>query len=257
MLEVTSLTKLYAARAAVKDLSFKVKSGEILGLVGPNGAGKTTTMRTVAGIIPATEGTITVSSFDIRSAPIEAKRRLAFVPDDPNLFTNLTVFEHLEFTAELYGCAPGWRDDAARILAELEMTDRASSTASELSRGMRQKVAIACAFLHSPSLLMLDEPLTGLDPRGIRTLYAMLRESAQKGAAVIVSSHLLSQIETLCTQFLIVREGRALAIGTKDEIRLQFPHLGGAASLEDIFFHATEAPARGALAVPPAEHHSS
>ena len=249
MLEVQSLVKLYGGRAAVTGLSFSLQAGEILGLVGPNGAGKTTTMRSIAGIIPATSGDVTVAGFHVRTSPIEAKRCLAFVPDDPNLFTNLTVLEHLEFTAELYGCPTNWRDTATRLLAELEMTERADSAASELSRGMRQKVAIACAFLHDPRLLMLDEPLTGLDPRGIRTLYDMLRRSAAGGAAVIVSSHLLSQIETLCTRFLIVREGRALALGTKDEIRAQFPHLGGGASLEEIFFHATE-PAGGAAPPP-------
>ncbi len=254
LLRVESLVKLYGGRAAVRELSFTAAAGEILGLVGPNGAGKTTTMRTIAGILPATSGEIVVGGHSVRTAAIEVKRRVAFVPDDPNLFTNLTVAEHLEFTAELYGCKDGgaaggsdWRARAAHLLAELEMTDRADSAASELSRGMRQKVAIACAFLHEPSLLMLDEPLTGLDPRGIRTLYAMLRRSAADGAAVIISSHLLSQIEALCTRFLIVREGRALAAGTKDEIRAQFPHLGDAASLEDIFFHATES-----RAAPPA-----
>ena len=249
MIEVRSLVKLYGGRAAVTGLSFSLEAGEILGLVGPNGAGKTTTMRAIAGIIPATSGDVTVAGFHVRTSPIEAKRLLAFVPDDPNLFTNLTVREHLEFTAELYACTANWRETAKRLLAELEMTDRADSAASELSRGMRQKVAIACAFLHDPRLLMLDEPLTGLDPRGIRTLYDMLRRSAALGAAVIVSSHLLSQIETLCTRFLIVREGRALALGTKDEIRAQFPHLGGGASLEEIFFHATES--GGGSAPPP------
>jgi ABC-2 type transport system ATP-binding protein len=242
MLAVRSLRKVYGDRAAVSDLSFDVAPGDILGLVGPNGAGKTTTMRVVAGVLPPTEGTVAVGGFDVRAQPIEAKRRLALVPDDPNLFGNLTVTEHLEFTSQVYRLAAGWEERGARLLAELELTERRDDLASELSRGMRQKVAIACALLHEPSLLMLDEPLTGLDPRGIRTLYATLRRRAQEGAAVVVSSHLLGQIEGLCTRFLILAAGRRLFHGTKEEIRAQLGSLREDASLEEIFFQATEGP---------------
>lgn len=245
MLQVRSLAKFYGDRAAVSDLSFELPAGEILGLVGPNGAGKTTTLRIVAGVLPPTSGTVAVAGFDVRAQPIEAKRRLALVPDDPNLFGNLTVGEHLEFTAQVYALAEGWAARGDRLLAELELTERKDDLASELSRGMRQKVAIACALLHDPSLLMLDEPLTGLDPRGIRTLYATLRRRAQDGAAVVVSSHLLGQIEGLCSRFLILAAGRRLFLGTKDEIRTQLGTLREDASLEEIFFQATERPSGG------------
>jgi len=244
VLEVEGLVKLYGGRAAVEGLSFSASPGDILGLVGPNGAGKTTTMRTIAGVFPPSEGTVRVAGHDLRREPLEAKRRLALVPDDPSLFANLTVEEHLEFTAQVYGVAD-WRPRADGMLRDLELTDRADSPASDLSRGMRQKVAIACAFLHAPSLLMLDEPLTGLDPRGIRTLYDLLRRRAAEGAAVVVSSHLLGQIEGLCTRFLILRAGRRLFLGTKEEIRAQLPALRDDASLEEIFFRATEGGALG------------
>jgi ABC-2 type transport system ATP-binding protein len=240
LLDVRGLTKVYGDREAVTGLEFALAGGEILGLVGPNGAGKTTTMRAVSGVLPLTAGTVRVAGFDVRSQPMDAKRHLALVPDDPNLFGNLTVGEHLEFTSQVYGLAGGWRDRAASLLAELELTERRDDLASELSRGMRQKVAIACALLHEPSLLMLDEPLTGLDPRGIRTLYAALRRRAREGAAVLVSSHLLGQIEGLCTRFLILRQGRRLFLGTKDEIRAQLPSMRDDATLEEIFFQATE-----------------
>ena len=240
MLEVRSLHKLYGDREAVHDLSFDVADGEILGLVGPKGAGKTTPMRIVAGVLPPTAGTVRVAAHDVRTDSLEAKRRMALVPDDPNLFGNLTVGEHLEFTAQVYRLAAGWEARGAALLGEFELTERRDDLASDLSRGMRQKVAITCALLHEPSLLMLDEPLTGLDPRGIRTLYASLRRRAQEGAAVLVSSHLLGQIEGLCTRFLILGNGRRLFSGTKDEIRAQLPALREDASLEEIFFQATE-----------------
>jgi len=254
MLAVRSLHKVYGVRAALCDLSFDLAPGEILGLVGPNGAGKTTTMRIVAGVLPPTSGTVAIAGFDVRRDALEAKRRMAFVPDDPSLFGNLTVGEHLEFTAQVYGLAADWRTRGDRLLAEMELTERKDDLASELSRGMRQKVAIACALLHDPTLLMLDEPLTGLDPRGIRTLYATLRRRAQEGAAVVVSSHLLGQIEGLCTRFLILATGRRLFDGTKDQIRTELGSLRTDASLEEIFFQATEglaAPEPGAVPVPP------
>ena len=240
MLEVTDLRKTYGDREALQGLTFGAAAGEILGLVGPNGAGKTTTMRIVAGVLPATSGTVRVAGHDVRTDSLEAKRRMALVPDDPNLFGNLTVGEHLEFTSQVYGLAAGWEARAAALLTELELSERRDDLASELSRGMRQKVAIACAVLHEPSLLMLDEPLTGLDPRGIRTLYASLRRRAADGAAIVVSSHLLGQIEGFCTRFLILGTGRRLFLGTKEEIRAQLPAMRSDASLEEIFFEATE-----------------
>ena len=239
MIEVRGFTKAYGARVAVRDLAFRVGPGEIVGLVGPNGAGKTTTLRSLAGILRPSAGTLAVGGFDVVREPIEARRRLALVPDDPPLFTSLTVWEHLVLTAQLYDLS-GWEERAGALLGELELAARRDDLADELSRGMRQKLCVACALLHEPGALLLDEPLTGLDPRGMRTLFAALRRRAAEGAAVVVSSHLLAQIEALCTRFLVLREGRLLFDGSKQQIAARLPALRGDASLEELFFEATE-----------------
>ncbi|HYJ78087.1 MAG TPA: ABC transporter ATP-binding protein [Longimicrobiaceae bacterium] len=250
VIAVDRFSKRYDGRLAVDALSFSVGPGEIVGLVGPNGAGKTTTLRAIAGVHPPTSGQIRVAGHDVVAEPVQAKRRLAIIPDEPHLFNSLTVWEHLEFAARVYR-VEGWEAAAGALLQELELADRRGSLADELSRGMRQKVAVACALLHDPAALLLDEPLTGLDPRGIRTLYATLRRRAEQGAAVLLSSHLLGQIEGLCTGFLIVREGRLLFRGTREEMRERYASLGGGASLEDIFFHVTEGGEPAALAPVP------
>ncbi|HET6763969.1 MAG TPA: ABC transporter ATP-binding protein [Longimicrobiaceae bacterium] len=247
VLAVRGLVKTYAKRRAVDGLSFVAAPGEVLGLVGPNGAGKTTTLRTIAGILPVESGTVAVAGHDLVRQPVEARRRLALVPDNPQLFEQLSVWEHLDFTARLYGVAQ-WQPRAVRLLDELELGDRRDSLADELSRGMRQKLALACALVHDPAVLLLDEPLTGLDPRGIRTLFDLVRRRAAEGAAVVLSSHLLGQIESLCSHVLIVRQGRRVFGGSKAELRAEFPQLGPDASLEELFFHAVEGaePAAGA-----------
>ena len=164
----------------MQSLSFVVRPGDVLGLVGPNGAGKTTTLRALAGILQPTSGSIRISGFDLRTDPVAAKSRLAFIPDEPALFDYLTVTEHLHFVARLYGV----RDAAPRIpvlLEELELTAKANALPSELSRGMKQKLAIACGLLHQPSALLLDEPLTGLDPVGIRRMKETIAARAREG----------------------------------------------------------------------------
>lgn len=233
MIDVTGLTKLYGDRAAVKDLSFQVAPGEVLGLVGPNGAGKTTTLRSIAGIIVPTAGSIRIAGHDLVAEPIAAKRRLALIPDEPQLFDYLTVSEHLGFMARLYGVADADKRSRA-LLAELELSDRANAFPPELSRGMRQKLAIACGLLHDPGVLMFDEPLTGLDPLGIRRMKATIKARADAGAAVVLSSHLLHLVEELCTRVLLLRLGSVVASGTIPEIVAERPELVGR-SLEDIF----------------------
>jgi ABC-2 type transport system ATP-binding protein len=248
MIEVEELTKRYQDRTAVDRLTFTVQGGEILGLVGPNGAGKTTTMRAIAGIHPPSEGRVRIAGHDVERDAIAAKRLLALIPDEPQLFPSLTVWEHLDFTARVYGVR-GWQAEGERLLEELELLDRRGSMADELSKGMRQKVAVASALLHEPRALLLDEPLTGLDPRGIRTLYDTLRRRAADGTAVVLSSHLLGQIEGLCTSFLILRQGRLLFHGSREALRARYAEeTGPDATLEDIFFHVTE----GTPAPPPA-----
>jgi ABC-2 type transport system ATP-binding protein len=240
MLVVKELTKRFEHRTAVDALSFDVRPGEILGLVGPNGAGKTTTLRCIAGILGPDRGGVTVDGIEVATQPIAAKRRLALVPDEPHLFARLSVWEHLELAARLYDVSD-WRPLANDLLAEFELTERRDTLAETLSRGMRQKVAVASALIHAPSLLMLDEPLVGLDPRGIRTLFATLRRHAGGGRAVVMSSHLLGQIEPHCTRFLILRAGTKLFHGSKAEIAAELPAMRHDATLEEIFFGATEA----------------
>jgi ABC-2 type transport system ATP-binding protein len=237
VIEVDHYSKLYGEFRAVHDLSFTVAPGDVLGLVGPNGAGKTSTLRALAGILPPSDGTIRVNGIDLQQEPVRAKRHLAFIPDEPQLFEYLTVVEHLRFMGRLYGVA----DTEARIeplLHELELDGKRDSLPTELSRGMRQKLAIACGLLHDPVALMLDEPLTGLDPVGIRRMKGTIADRARAGTAVILSSHLLHLVEELCTRLLVIRKGERVAYGTVDEIVAERPELAGR-SLEDLFIALT------------------
>jgi ABC-2 type transport system ATP-binding protein len=240
VISVRGLTKLYGDFTAVRSISFDVGVGEVLGLVGPNGAGKTTTLRCLAGIIAPSRGTVAIAGHDIQREAIEAKRALAFIPDEPHLFEYLTVEEHLRFIARLYGVADV-EDRMPVLLRELELTEKRRSMPGELSRGMRQKLAIACGLLHSPSALILDEPLTGLDPGGMRRMRETIAARAAAGAAVILSSHLLNLVEELCTKLLVVRLGECVAYGTVDEIIDAHPELAGR-SLEDMFLALTGDP---------------
>ena len=243
---VQEFHKSYDNVVAVQGLSFVIQPGEILGMLGPNGAGKTTTMRALCGILPPTHGRLMVAGHDVTQDPVAAKRELAYVPDDPHLFDTLTVWEHLEFTAAAYR-TPNFEPAAEKLLEQFELTDKRDTVAQELSRGMRQKVAICCAYVHNPKAIMFDEPLTGLDPRGIRTMKTSVRERAAAGAAVMVSSHLLALVEDLCTHLLIIHHGKRLFFGPLAEARESFGGLDKDASLEELFFHATEVQAAASL----------
>ena len=243
VIEVANFHKTYRSTQAVEDLTFNVQPGQILGLVGPNGAGKTSTLRSIAGIIPPSGGSIRVAGHDIVRDAIPAKAKLAYVPDDPKLFDTLTVWEHLEFMASAYR-VPNWQAIGDGLLQQFELTEKRNTMAQELSRGMRQKVAMSCAYLHDPQALLFDEPHTGLDPRGIRTMRESVMVRAQAGAAVIVSSHLLEIVEDMCTHLLILHKGKNVFFGTMSEARTAF---GDNASLEDVFFRITEGGAAPAL----------
>ncbi len=233
MIEVESLTKRFRSFPAVTALDFTVSAGEVLGLVGPNGAGKTTTLRCIAGILAPSSGRIRVVGHDLATEPIPAKSALAFIPDEPHLFEYLTVEEHLVFVGRLYQVTEA-RPRLESLLAELELADRRNALPAELSRGMKQKLAIACGLLHGPSALILDEPLTGLDPLSIRRMKETIVGRARDGAAVILSSHLLHLVEEICTRVLIMRDGARVALGTIAEIIAERPELAGR-PLEDVF----------------------
>lgn len=244
MIQVIDFHKAYRGTVAVEALSFDVQPGQVLGLLGPNGAGKTTTMRAIAGVIPPTRGKLLVEGHDVVNEPVTAKRLLAYVPDDPKLFDALTVWEHLQFIASAYRVT-NFEADALALLDLFELTPKRDALAQELSRGMRQKVAICCAYLHHPKAILFDEPLTGLDPHGIRTMKESVRQRAAAGAAVVVSSHLLSLIEDLCTHLLILHHGRRIFFGPVQDARTAFASVSGDSSLEEVFFRATEGEAAG------------
>lgn len=234
--EVVDFRKEYAGTIAADGISFSLPRGVVGALVGPNGAGKTTTMRSLCGVLRPTSGSLKVAGYDVQAHPLEVKQRVAYVPDDPPLFETLTVWEHIQFVASAYGVSD-YRAVAEELLEQLELTNKRKSLASELSRGMRQKVAIACAYLHQPEVMFFDEPLTGLDPAAIRMLKETMRAKAAQGATVLVSSHLLALVEDLCQHLIIFQRGRCLFSGTLSEARASFPD---AQTLEDVYFRFTD-----------------
>ena len=235
MITISNLSKVYGELKAVDDFSFTVNPGEIVGLIGPNGAGKTSTLRCVAGIQAPSGGTIMIAGHDIVEDPVPAKQQLAFMADEPHLFDYLTVAEHLRLTGRIYKV----REFEARsnaLIRELQLTGKEQSLPGELSRGMKQKVAIACGLLHEPKALLFDEPLTGLDPLGIRQMKSTIVARGQAGAAVLVSSHLLHLVEEICTRVVIIDHGKKVADGTMSELSA---HASEGSNLEQIFLKVT------------------
>ena len=224
--------------AAVDDLSFTVGAGEIVGLIGPNGAGKTTTLRSLAGILRPTSGHLRIDGHDLIEAPLEAKQCLAFMPDEPHLFEYLTVEEHLRLVARLYG-VPDFEARAAALIEELELKGKERSLPGELSRGMRQKVVIACGLVRNATTLLFDEPLTGLDPLGIRRMRNTIVARAREGAAILLSSHLLHLVEEVCSRVIIMDRGKKIADGTFAELAARPDLVTAGSSLEQIFLRVT------------------
>ena len=223
---------------AVDDLSFAVASGEIVGLIGPNGAGKTTTLRSLAGILRPTSGRVRIDGHDLIDDPLEARRRLAFMPDEPHLFEYLTVEEHLRLVARLYG-VDDFDRRANALLDELELKGKEGSLPGELSRGMRQKVVIACGLVRPATTLLFDEPLTGLDPIGIRRMRNTIVARARDGAAILLSSQLLHLVEEVCSRVIIMDRGRKIADGTFAELASRADLATAGSSLEQIFLRVT------------------
>lgn len=235
-IEVIDFRKVYDSTIAADGISFSLPAGTVGALVGPNGAGKTTTIRALCGIIRPTSGSLRVAGYDVLTDPLRVKQQVAYVPDDPPLFETLTVWEHLKFIASAYQVSD-LEERGADLLAQLNLEGKKNSLASELSRGMRQKVAIACAYLHSPAVLFFDEPLTGLDPAAIRLLKRTMVEKTEQGATVLVSSHLLALVEDICRHLIILRQGKCLFSGS---VALAKETYATSGSLEEVFFKVTE-----------------
>jgi len=238
---VEDFHKTYGGTVAVAGLTFEVQGGEILGLVGPNGAGKTTTLRALAGILTPTRGRLIICGHDLAEEAVAAKAALAYMPDEPKLFDQLTVWEHFRFIASAYRLKE-WSARAEALLAQFELAEKRDTLGADLSRGMRQKVAICCGYLHQPQVIMFDEPLTGLDPYGIRAMNDSIRMRAQAGAAILISSHLLSLVEDLCTSVLILHRGQQLVHSSLADLRSHLTESGRKETLEDFFFRLMEAP---------------
>jgi len=240
------LCRTYGEVSAVQDLSFEAGPGEIVGLIGPNGAGKTTTLRCLSGILRPTSGQVVVGGHDLAQAPLAAKKQLAFMPDEPHLFEYMTVEEHLRLVGRLYGIADV--DTRARpLLDELELAGRERLLPGELSRGMRQKVVIACGLVRDPPVLLFDEPLTGLDPIGIRRMRDTIVRRAKGGAVVLLSSHLLPLVQEICTRVLIMDRGRKMADGSVEQLAARADLAEAGSTLEQIFLRVTghDGPVRG------------
>jgi ABC-2 type transport system ATP-binding protein len=223
---------------AVDDFTFAAAGGEIIGLIGPNGAGKTTTLRTLAGILRPTAGRVAIDGHDIVADSIAAKRRLAFMPDEPHLFEYLTVEEHLRLVARLYR-VEDFERRARALIEELELKGKERSLPGELSRGMRQKVVIACGLVRDATTLLFDEPLTGLDPVGIHRMRETIVARGRAGACVLVSSHLLHMVEEICTRVIIMDHGRKVADGTVAELASRAELAAAGSNLEQIFLRVT------------------
>jgi len=237
-ISVMRLCRTYGEVTAVQDLSFEAAPGEIVGLIGPNGAGKTTTLRCLSGILRPTSGQIVVCGHDMAQSPLAAKKQLAFMPDEPHLFEYMTVEEHLRLVGRLYGIADV--DTRARpLLEELELAGRERLLPGELSRGMRQKVMIACGLVRDPPVLLFDEPLTGLDPIGIRRMRDTIVRRARGGAVVLLSSHLLPLVQEICTRVLIMDHGRKMADGSVEQLAATANMAEAGSTLEQIFLRVT------------------
>ena len=238
LIETRNLVKRYGDKLAVDNVSLQIQSGEVFGFLGPNGAGKTTTIKMIVGLLQPTSGSVHVAGVDVQAQPLLAKASCGYVPDTPNLYAKLTGRELLRFVGDLYDLDR--RQVAQRtdeLLRVLDLTAAADDTVDSYSHGMQQKASLASALMHDPKVLVLDEPTVGLDPKSARLIKDLLRQMAERGAAVFLSTHILEIAERMCDRIGIINKGQLVAVGTMTELR----SLGkaGEVSLEDIFLGLT------------------
>ena len=238
MLEVSGLVKQYKKIRAVDDLTFTIRPGEIVGLLGPNGAGKTTAMRCIGGILKPTAGNIRINGFDVETQQAQAKAGLAFVPEVPSLYELLTVDEHLRFIAMCFSSLDTYEQRGAELLDRYHLSEKKNELVATLSKGMKQKLAVACAFIHNSNVILFDEPLIGIDPAGAHQVKSEIQLARDNGCSILVSTHLLDTAERLCDRVIIMARGKKLAEGTLAELRTQTGMEGD--SLEDVFLKLTD-----------------
>ncbi|WP_456276302.1 ABC transporter ATP-binding protein [Bacillus sp. AK128] len=237
-IKLTSLSKSYRNHDAVKSLNLEVKKGELFGFLGPNGAGKTTTIKMMTGLLEPTSGAAEIYGTDIWQHPIEAKRKIAYVPDQPNLYPKLTGWDYLNFIASVFRIPKEQYEARAEELLEVfNLTAQANDLIESYSHGMKQKIAICGALVHEPDVLFLDEPTVGLDPKSARNLKNLLRKLCDDGMTAFVSTHILEIAEQMCDRVGIILDGKIIALGTMDELRESKGNENQ--SLEDIFLELT------------------
>lgn len=237
MLEAVHLCKDYKKFRAVDDLNFVLQPGEIVGLLGPNGAGKTTALRCMAGILRPSFGTVVINGYDILLDQANAKRGMAYVPEVPSLYELLTVYEHLKFVAMCFDELNDFENRAEELLNRYHLLEKKHDLVATLSKGMRQKLAIACAFIHRANVLLFDEPLIGIDPAGVAEVKAEIHRAKAQGCSILISTHLLDTAERLCDRVIILARGHKVAEGTLKELQ-SLSHMEGE-SLEEVFLKLT------------------
>ena len=229
MLKIEHLTKIYGEKKAVDDLSLHIQPGEIYGFIGHNGAGKTTTIKSVCGILEYDSGEIWIDGTSAREHPLECKAKLAYIPDNPDLYEYMTGIQFLNFVADIFGVSASDRQNRIRKYADaFELTPNLAQSVASYSHGMRQKLAIISALIHTPKLLIMDEPFVGLDPRAAHLLKQLMREICDEGGAIFFSTHVLEVAEKLCDKVAIIKSGKLIRSGTMEEVK-------GDTSLEDVF----------------------
>lgn len=234
MLSISHLTKKYGDKVAVDDLTLDIADGEIYGFIGHNGAGKTTTIKAVAGILGFETGEITIAGLSIKENPLECKKKMAYIPDNPDLFDYMSGIKYLNFVADVYGVSAEDRQERIRKYADaFELTDSLAQPVNEYSHGMKQKLAIISAWIHQPRLIIMDEPFVGLDPKAAHILKQMMRELCDNGGSIFFSTHVLDVAEKLCDNVAIIKNGKLIKSGTMEEVK-------GDSSLENVFLELEE-----------------